>query len=134
MKGRGDWREILRECGLTRGDLRLTGLLLGIAAGLGLLLLLAAPAPRYVTVRVDGTQVLRVPLSRDGVYPIGETNTITVSDGEVRMTHADCPDQICVKTGGISHSGQSIVCAPNRVVVSITGGDSDDSDDTLYTR
>ena len=122
---------MLRECGLTRGDLWLTGGLLAVSAVLGLMFLLSSPAPRYVTVRVDGTQVLRVPLSRDGVYPIGETNTITVSDGEVRMTHADCPDQICVKTGSISRSGQSIVCAPNRVVVTVTG---EDKDAQLYTR
>ena len=47
------------------------------------------------------------------------------------MTHADCPDQICVKTGSISRSGQSIVCAPNRVVVTVTG---EDKDAQLYTR
>ena len=131
MKGRTAWREVLRECGLTRGDLWLTGGLIVVSAVIGLLFLLASPAPRYVTVRVNGTQVLRVPLDRDGVYPIGETNIITVSDGEVRMTHADCPDQICVKTGSISRSGQSIVCAPNRMVVTITGGDKDAQ---LYTR
>ena len=131
MKGRTAWREVLRECGLTRGDLWLTGGLIVVSAVIGLLFLLASPAPRYVTVRVNGTQVLRVPLDRDGVYPIGETNTITVSDGEVRMTHADCPDQICVKTGSISRSGQSIVCAPNRVVVTVTG---EDKDAQLYTR
>ena len=131
MKGRTAWREVLRECGLTRGDLWLTGGLIVVSAVIGLLFLLASPAPRYVTVRVNGTQVLRVPLDRDGVYPIGETNTITVSDGEVRMTHADCPDQICVKTGSISRSGQSIVCAPYRVVVTVTG---EDKDAQLYTR
>ena len=131
MKGRTAWREMLRECGLARGDLWLTGGLLAVSAVLGLLFFLAAPAPQDVAVRVDGTQVLQVPLSRDGVYPIGETNIITVSDGEVRMTHADCPDQICVKTGSISRSGQSIVCAPNRVVVTVTG---EDKDAQLYTR
>ena len=49
---------------------------------------------------------------------------IVLSKGNtaVRMIDAECPDKICVKTGAVSRSGQSIVCAPHKIVVTVTGG------------
>lgn len=47
--------------------------------------------------------------------------TVHVSDGRVWVTDADCPDKTCEHTGEISRAGQTIVCLPNGVVVSITG-------------
>ncbi|MFR4337598.1 MAG: NusG domain II-containing protein [Lachnospira pectinoschiza] len=43
------------------------------------------------------------------------------------MTDADCPDKLCVKTGMISKTGETIVCLPHRVVVEIIGAAADDS-------
>lgn len=37
------------------------------------------------------------------------------------MEYADCPDQICVKHAEISKSGSSIVCLPNKVVITVHG-------------
>ena len=35
---------------------------------------------------------------------------------------ANCPDRVCVRSGYITKAGQSIVCVPNRLIISITGG------------
>lgn len=44
----------------------------------------------------------------------------------VSVTHADCPDGICRRTGKIARAGESIVCAPFGVVILLSGeGDLD---------
>ncbi len=45
--------------------------------------------------------------------------TIAVSDGCVSVAACGCPDQVCVKTGAISLSGEMIVCVPAGVVIRI---------------
>lgn len=51
----------------------------------------------------------------------GHTNKVVIEGGKVYMEHASCKNQICVNTGKISRAGQSIVCLPNRVSVTIEG-------------
>lgn len=48
-----------------------------------------------------------------------EENIIEIGTGYVRMVSASCPDQICVKTGQISKPGESIVCLPHRLIITI---------------
>ena len=47
------------------------------------------------------------------------TNFLSVKDGRADMTQADCPDRLCVNMPSISHKGETIVCLPNKVVVTI---------------
>lgn len=47
------------------------------------------------------------------------SNIIVIDDGHADVIAADCPDKICVNTNPVSEIGNSIVCMPNRVVVSI---------------
>jgi len=50
--------------------------------------------------------------------------TIEARDGQVRilpMPSEVCPLGICWATGWISRTGQSIVCLPNRIVVTLRG-------------
>ena len=107
----------LRRLGIKRGDILVLAALLIVSAALGIFLATNRTEPQYVSVKA----IARLPLSKDCVYRINDGNTIEIRDGSVRMSEADCPDKICVKTGRISRSGQSIVCAPHRVTVTITG-------------
>ena len=50
-------------------------------------------------------------------------NIVEISGGSVSVTKASCKNQVCVRHGKISHTGESIVCLPNRLVVTIEGGD-----------
>lgn len=52
--------------------------------------------------------------SADGGY-----NVITVKDGSISVTDADCPDRICVMTAPISDGIQPIVCMPHKLVIRI---------------
>ena len=46
-------------------------------------------------------------------------NVVEIRDGTVSVTEASCKNQVCVRHGAISRSGESIVCLPNRLVVRI---------------
>ncbi|MGE5559561.1 MAG: NusG domain II-containing protein [Chloroflexota bacterium] len=52
-------------------------------------------------------------------------NIVRAEPGRIRVTEANCPEQIDVLQGWISHPGQSIICLPHRLVIKITGGKSD---------
>ena len=58
----------------------------------------------------------------------GAYNIITIQDGWVSMTEADCPDKICVKHSKIHYNGESIVCLPHKLVVEIHNGENNDVD------
>lgn len=120
----------LRSIPLTRGD-RVIYLILLLFFLLSLLLPSAIPLFRgnadRVRVDADGT-VSVYPLGRDADYPIvscGHTLTVSVRDGGVSVSHADCPDHLCEKTGVIRRAGQSVVCLPARVIVTVEGGEPD---------
>ena len=51
--------------------------------------------------------------------------TVAVENGAVRVSESDCPNQDCVHSGAISRAGQSIVCLPARVAVTLEGAASD---------
>lgn len=77
----------------------------------------------------DGAVIARLPLDKDTIYrPDGTDMEFTVKSGKISVTHSDCPDSICVKTGAISGGFESIVCLPNKVTVKIEKNDTDNID------
>lgn len=85
-----------------------------------------------VTVTVDGKHFGCWSLSEDKRIEINSpfgTNSLLIFDGTASITEADCPDLICAHHVPISHTGERIVCLPNRVIVSIdTQADNTSSD------
>ena len=83
-------------------------------------------ASKTVVVEADGDIMYVVPLSDDQTLLVqtkyGE-NSVRIEKGKVFVEKADCPNQICVNTAPIRDIGQSIVCLPHRVVVSVTAMD-----------
>ena len=105
-------------------DLALVAFFLLLAAGLSAALLLGRPAGAAVVVRVDGREIARYSLAREGVYPLnGGSNILVIENGEAYLSQADCPDKLCVRQGKISRSGQVITCLPNRVTVTVVGAE-----------
>lgn len=98
-----------------------------IAAVLGVCLWLLTPQGGQVQVTVDGQVVMTLPLDTDTVVTVHgavNDNTLTIADGTASMTDAGCPDRLCVHHGAISRTGESIICLPNRIVVTVVGGDA----------
>ena len=110
-----------------RGDIVLIGgclLAALVCCGLWLLLRRGGAA---VVVEQAGQETARYALSEDRTVKIegeGGYNTLVIEGGEVYLREADCPTQLCVKTGRIRYAGQSIVCLPHRLAVRIVGGAS----------
>ena len=83
-----------------------------------------SPGERVI-VRVDGQVTENWSLKEDREAVIegkGGRNTLVISGGTASVTEADCPDRICVHERPIRYSGETIVCLPHRVVVTVTGG------------
>lgn len=57
-------------------------------------------------------------------------NILVIEDGEAYVREASCPDGVCSSHKPINIVGESIICLPNQVVVSIEGGVSADQDDS----
>ncbi len=93
-------------------------------------------AAAKVVVTIDGQVYGTYPLSEDRTeridLPDGSYNILTISGGYADVTEASCPDQICVKHNHIKYSKESIVCLPNKVVVTVEGGEDNEIDGFTY--
>lgn len=110
-----------------------------------LLLLLAAAAvsAAYILFRDRGTETPVARVTRDGILleeiDLGHVdgpcffmfedesgiNMVLAEKGRIRVSEADCPDQICVHQGWISDGAVPIVCLPHRLMIEIVGAGGD---------
>ncbi|SHJ21556.1 NusG domain II-containing protein [Hespellia stercorisuis] len=81
-----------------------------------------------VVVTVDGEVYGEYDLTKDQTVSIHDTNVLTIKDKTADMTEADCPDKLCVHQKAISRDGESIICLPNKVVVSVVSGQAREYD------
>lgn len=111
------------------------------------LLLMAAAGLVYLFVFRDSGNVVEVTVDGEvyGVYSLSENitceirtgkndeniNRFVIADGKVYMQDASCPDGICVAHRPIFRDGESIVCLPNRVVVTVITQETEDSADIV---
>ena len=98
-------------------------LLAAVLLSAGYILLHRGASGQTVRVYQAGETVWEHPLGRDGEFRT-PGNVIEVRAGRVRVSRADCPDQVCVNQGWISDGTVPIVCLPNQLIVQIEGGGS----------
>ena len=105
------------------GDLIIVLSVLTLALVSALVVFLSRTDGAWCAVSVDGKTLAAFPLNEDTSYTVfldeGQ-NTLTIKNGEAYVSLADCPDKICVAHKPISHDGESIICLPHKVVVSIS--------------
>lgn len=83
----------------------------------------------YVSVKADGEEVARYPLSLDAVYELnGGTNILVIEGGKAYLKDATCPDKLCVRQGTICKVGEVITCLPNKLTVTVIGSDNNEID------
>ncbi|MDO4266370.1 MAG: NusG domain II-containing protein [Eubacteriales bacterium] len=70
----------------------------------------------YVSKREDGGFYVYQKGTAD---PDGGMNVLMAENGHISCTEADCPDQVCVRTGSISLDTETIVCLPHKMIVTI---------------
>ncbi len=87
----------------------------------------------YVQVEIDGIIVDTLSLDEDTVREIktddGGRNVLVIKNGEAEMSEANCPDGICTNHSEIHRNGESIICLPHKVVVTVVNEkDADEID------
>ena len=104
-----------------------------LAAAAAILFAFRPKSGNFLTARIvlDNELVAELPLSTlsetvtldvpGARYPI----TVEAENGRVRVSHSECPSQDCVHTGWVSRSGGQIMCLPNRLDITVTGGGAD---------
>lgn len=97
---------------------------------MGIMTLTKSSQNGNILIKVDNKLVKKVPINNSGkskTYDFnfnGNTAYVESKDGKVRMLEMSkelCPNGICSKTGWIDQTYQSIVCLPNKIVVTIEG-------------
>ncbi|MBO5339763.1 MAG: NusG domain II-containing protein [Oscillospiraceae bacterium] len=91
--------------------------------------LLQLPGKRGVSIEIyqQGALLHTLPLDTPARLtidaPNGGSNTVWVENGAVCVSHASCPDQVCVNQGWVDSGAVPIVCLPNQLVIQIKGGE-----------
>lgn len=122
---------------MKKNDLYLTGIILlaALAITTGYLLFFREDGAN-AQITVNGEVYRTIPLDQDTTLTIpsdgGHTNILTIHDGYADITDADCPDRLCVHQKKISKKGETLVCLPHKVVISIISGKQSQTDGVAY--
>lgn len=102
----------------------LLAVVLAVCLGLSVFLLQPGDAAGYAEISSQGEILKTVDLRIDQEFtvttPDGGSNTVTVRDGHIAVTQANCPDGYCMARG-FCDRGSQIVCLPNRLVIRFLG-------------
>ena len=111
-----------------KNDLILIAAILAVVAILALVLFLRGEGTT-VRVELDGRVIGSYSLAVDREVEIlsgengEEKNLLVIRDGKAYVSSATCPDGICANHRPISRVGESIVCLPHGVVITVIGED-----------
>ena len=112
-----------------KNDLILIAGILSVIAVAALLLLLQGEGTT-VLVELNGEVMGNYSLAIDREVEIlsgengEEKNLLVIRDGKAYVSSATCPDGICAGHRPISRVGESIVCLPHGVVITVVGEDT----------
>lgn len=59
-------------------------------------------------------------------------NVLEIQNGEASIVRADCPDGLCMKQKSISKQGESLICLPHRLVITVEGAEQSEIDSFAY--
>ncbi|MBQ8797089.1 MAG: NusG domain II-containing protein [Oscillospiraceae bacterium] len=101
------------------------GMIAGILVVCGILSLWLLRPTQATSVEVwsEGKLIKTLSLEKNQTITVEtETgrNVVTVKDGKVAVTEANCPDKVCVNRGWCS-GGAQIVCLPNKLILKFVG-------------
>ncbi len=114
---------------IKKGDIIIFASIILIAAAGFLCVKLLPSEGKTAVIEQNGTVLVRLLLDEDTTYDVKingkTTNTVVVKNHTVSVSYADCPDKICKNHKSISKSGETIVCLPNKVTVTVEGGENE---------
>jgi hypothetical protein len=107
---------------LKKGDLILLLCILALSGVIWLAVhFLRGKGATVVITDADHTRIT-LPLEEDTeqrFYSGDGWNVVEIRDGRVRVTSADCPEQICVHHSPIDTTGETIICLPHKLTVEV---------------
>ena len=90
---------------------------------------------RQIEISVDGETFGIYELNVNTEIPLmvdeAVMNILVIQNGTAHMSSANCPDQLCVYHKKIKAPGETIVCLPNKVVVTVTGEEEPEFDSII---
>jgi Uncharacterized protein conserved in bacteria len=96
-------------------------------------------ADKVAVLRINGEEVKRFSLisgKKSYTYRYedehGDYNVIEVAGDKIRITEADCGDQVCVRRGWAEKNGDTIVCLPHKLVIEIQDQAGGGDDGLIY--
>ena len=112
-----------------RADVLVIAAILLLALSMILVTFLTKEEGAVAVVEIDGVKMGEYPLDLDGTFPLnGGTNVLVIENGAAYLNYSNCPDHTCENTGKIRYVGQTIICLPNRLSITVTGDSSDGVD------
>lgn len=106
---------------------KVIGAILAVSAAVTVLIIfLAGPrgdaADARVHITAEGTEYAVIPLDEDRTInvpgPLG-TTVVEIRDDRVRVPDSPCPNKVCVSQGWVERPGETIVCLPNRISITV---------------
>ena len=77
---------------------------------------------------VYGTYYLADMVEETITFEDGSYNVLKIENGEADITSASCPDQYCVEHRKVSKNKETIVCLPNKLIVTIESSEEAEVD------
>lgn len=120
-----------------KNDIIFIAILLAAVSLVGLAFFIFRDEGDTVTVTVDGAVYAEYSLAENTRLDIrtgdgdSESNVLIIKDGEAYVESATCPDGICASHKPISREGESIVCLPHRVVITVHTSDKNEVPDIV---
>lgn len=86
-------------------------------------------APASAVLSAGGRRLAELPLDRPArrVFSLAHGRlAVEVAPGKgIRISESDCPAKVCLHHGWAAHTGETIVCVPNELLVEIEGEESE---------
>ena len=105
-----------------KNDIILTASVLIVAVLVFFISGLTAKSGETVKIEKDGELYAEYSLKENRTVRLEDGdgfNLLVIEDGKVYIREASCPDKLCVNQGSAEKNGETIVCLPNKTVVTV---------------
>lgn len=119
---------------IRKNDIILITVIVAFAALFFFLINSFSSSGNKVIIEQDTKQIATLDINKNQEYNIYDKdgnicNTVIINGNQVSMKYANCKDKICVNHNKISKNNESIICLPNKVIVTVVSNKSRDVDE-----
>lgn len=116
---------------MKKADFIVIAIVLAVAGVLVYFLYFNGHTGNFVQVEHNGEVIETISLDEDfeKEYSFdGETNKLVIKDGKAQVVEANCPDGICANHKPVNLSGESIICLPHKLVITVVDANGSDNE------